>query len=327
MNTYTILGEEVVLCEKKIADILAAHQVKHCDVTIYDMKEATIQKALFDVQTASFLNDKRAVLVKNPEFLTGVATKNEAHDLEAFTKFLENQQTENILIIYAPYEKLDERKKMVKLLKKKTEYITFTKYTEESLKQWLIKKLTEKGISFEIAAIDLLLQLTKAKMDTLYQELEKIDLYFLNESDKQLTAPIVRQLITRQQEENIFLLTDAILQHKTQEAYHIYRDLLTQNEEPLKLLILIGNQFRLMKQTLGLSKQGYPEGEMAKALGMHPYRIKMAHQQARRFSQEAIEKYLYQIAELDYKIKTGAIQNELALELLILNVGGKTFSS
>ena len=52
---YTILGEQTVLCEKKINDLLTKHQIESFDVVSYDMKEATIQEALFDLQTVAFL--------------------------------------------------------------------------------------------------------------------------------------------------------------------------------------------------------------------------------------------------------------------------------
>ena len=119
MAIYTILGEQTVLCEKKINDLLTKHQIESFDVVSYDMKEATIQEALFDLQTVAFLSNKKAVIVRNPSFLTGKEGRvDAAHDLNVFINFLEHPVTENILIVYAPYEKLDERKKVVKILKK-----------------------------------------------------------------------------------------------------------------------------------------------------------------------------------------------------------------
>ena len=60
------------------------------------------------------------------------------------------------------------------------------------------------------------------------------------------------------------------MQQKVKDAYLIYQDLLTQNEEPFKILIMIANQFRLMSQVIQLSRQGYREAEVAKTLNVHP---------------------------------------------------------
>ncbi len=321
MAIYTILGEQSVLCEKKINDLLVEHQIETFDVISYDMKETTIQEALFDLQTVAFLSNKKAVIIRNPSFLTGKESKGDpAHDLNVLMKFLEHPVTENVLIVYAPYDKLDERKKVVKLLKKQSEVFTFEVYSEQSLKQWAEKKLKEQGIECHPKAIDLLIKLTHAKIDVLYNEIEKIYLYFLNQSAKILSVDVVELLVARQLEDNVFLLTDALVQRKVKEAYLIYEDLMTQNEEPFKLLILIANQFRLMSQVIGLSKQGYREADIAKTLNVHPYRVKLIHGQSHRFEQEVIAKYLYQLAEIDYKIKSGVLQKELALEMFILNL-------
>ena len=320
MKMYTIVGEQSILCERKINEILAKHKIEAADMISYDMRESTIQSALFDLQTIPFLCAKKAILVKNPEFLTGKEIKNDAHDLNAFISFLENPVADNILIVYAPYEKLDERKKIVKLLKKQSEIIKFEPYTEASLKQWAKNKLTEKSIEFNDQAIDLLLKLTQAKMDNLYQEIEKLEIYFLDEGKRLLTTEIVELLVPRQLEDNVFLLTDALSKHKIQEAYKIYQDLLTQNEEPFKLLILIGNQFRLMKQVIQLGRQGYSEADISKMLGVHPYRVKLMRSQSYGFDVRIIEEYIYQIAQIDYKIKSGVLQKDLAIELLILNL-------
>ncbi|CUP93621.1 DNA polymerase III subunit delta [Turicibacter bilis] len=321
MAIYTILGEQTVLCEKKINDLLTKHQIESFDVVSYDMKEATIQEALFDLQTVAFLSNKKAVIVRNPSFLTGKEGKGDpAHDLNVFINFLEHPVTENILIVYAPYEKLDERKKVVKILKKQSEVFTFETYSEQSLKQWAEKKLKAEGIECHPKAIELLIKLTHAKIDVLYHEIEKIYLYFMNQPSKILSVEVVELLVARQLEDNVFLLTDALVQRKIKEAYLIYEDLMTQNEEPFKLLILIANQFRLMSQVIGLSKQGYREADIAKTLNVHPYRVKLIHGQSHRFEQETIAKYLYQLADIDYKIKSGVLQKELALEMFILNL-------
>ncbi|MDE5977622.1 MAG: DNA polymerase III subunit delta, partial [Turicibacter sp.] len=182
------------------------------------------------------------------------------------------------------------------------------------------KKLEAEGIESQIQAIERLIKLTHAKIDVLHHEIEKIYLYFMGESLKVLTVDVVDLLVARQLEDNVFLLTDALLKRQVKEAYLIYEDLLTQNEEPFKLLILIANQFRLMSQVIALSKQGYREADMAKMLNVHPYRVKLMYEQAYRFEQETITKYLYQLAEIDHKIKVGLLQKELALELFILNL-------
>ena len=321
MNIYTIIGEQTILSEKKISDILQSHHIEPFDATTYDMKESSIQDAMFDLQTVPFLSAKKAIIIRHPFFLSGKEQKTElVHEVSVLQQYLDHPTSENILIIYAPYEKLDERKKIVKTLKKVSEVHTFDVYNRQSLASWLKKKLEKSTISFDEKAIELMLTLTHEKLDLLYIELEKLEVYFLNQTDNHLTVELVNLIVPRQLEDNVFELTDAILNQKIMDAYQIYQDLLQQNEEPFKILILLANQFRLMSQLMKLSRLGYREQEMAKTLNVHPYRAKRLLQQSYRFKEQTLELYLMQLADIDYKIKTGELKKETALELFILNL-------
>ena len=53
MAIYTIIGEQVVLCEKKIHELLDKHQINSFDAISYDMRETTIQKEMSGVSLRS----------------------------------------------------------------------------------------------------------------------------------------------------------------------------------------------------------------------------------------------------------------------------------
>ena len=66
MSIYTVLGEQSVLCEKKIQEIIQQQGIESFDVISYDMRETTIQRAIFDLQTVAFLSNKKAIVIRNP---------------------------------------------------------------------------------------------------------------------------------------------------------------------------------------------------------------------------------------------------------------------
>ena len=65
-------------------------------------------------------------------------------------------------------------------------------------------------------------------------------------------------------------------------------------------------------------KQGNQQSNIASILGVHPYRVKLAMQQARRFSLSTLMKVYDQLIENDYLVKTGKMDKELLFELTIL---------
>ena len=56
------------------------------------------------------------------------------------------------------------------------------------------------------------------------------------------------ELVSKPLDENVFALTSAILQKDRRKMFSIYHDLMILNEEPIKLIVLIAGQMRLIYQ-------------------------------------------------------------------------------
>ena len=67
-----------------------------------------------------------------------------------------------------------------------------------------------------------------------------------------------------------------------------------------------------------LKKQGCPQGDIAKVLKVHPYRVKLALQNVQRYDQKLLSEALDYLIDADYKMKTGQIDQELQIELFIM---------
>ena len=320
MKIYTIVTPHASLAKNKIMEILKTHQIALDDLTQYDMQMATIQDALFDVSSASFLAPKKAVLIKDPYFLTGKRLLGPEHDLDKLMSYLNNPNSENILIFHGPYEKLDMRKKIVKLLKKNSDFTEIDTPKEFNLVDYTNRELARHHITTTDNISRTLVKLTKNNIDKLLTELTKIKAYFADSTDKELTLKLIHDLVPQTLEDNIFLLSEALANKNVKVAYSIFSDLMVQKEEPIKLLVMIANQFRLFKQVQVLQRQGMYEKEIATELDVHPYRVKIAMGQARRFKTTELDKLLEQLATADLQIKTGQIDGQMALELFILGL-------
>jgi len=320
MKIYTIVSPHDSLAKNKIKEILKTCHLAPEDVTTYDMQEATIQDALFDASSAGFLAERKAVLVKDPYFLTAALTKGPEHDIDKLTAYLNNPSPENILIFHAPYEKLDERKKIVKLLKKKSDFIKISAPNEFNLIDYAKRELARYNIIADGNIARTLVQLTQNNVDKLISELIKIRDYFGDSSDRELTLELMHDLVPQTLEDNVFLLSEALATKNVQTAYRIFSDLMIQKEEPIKLIVMIANQFRLFKQIQILQTRNMYEKDIASVLGVHPYRVKIAIGQARRFKPNELDEILKQLANADLQIKTGQIDGRMALELFILGL-------
>lgn len=167
-------------------------------------------------------------------------------------------------------------------------------------------------------ATELLLELAGTNLMMLTNELDKLALYV--EEDQPITAEIVEKLVAKSLEQNIFTLVDHVLQRKMESAMTILHDLLRQNEEPIKILSVMAGQVRLMYQVKELSRQGYSQQKIAGQLKVHPFRVKLALEKTGKFQERELLGIMNDLAEADYKMKTGQADKAITLELLLLKI-------
>ncbi len=170
-------------------------------------------------------------------------------------------------------------------------------------------------------AHQLLLQRVGFDLQLLVKEVEKLALY--TGENEEITEEAVEKLSSRSMESNIFALTDDILKQQPGKALKLLGDLIKQKQEPIKLLALISRQFRIMMQVKKYIQAGYTQKNAAEKLKLHPYSVKLAAEQSRKFQDKELETALIHCTEMDFQMKTGQIEKQTGLELLIHRLGTK----
>ena len=68
-------------------------------------------------------------------------------------------------------------------------------------------------------------------------------------------------------------------------------------------------------------KVGYQQANIAETLKIHPYRVKLAMQQAREFNEKQLAALYHELIENDYLVKSGQIDKEFLFQLFVLKHG------
>ncbi|UAC47312.1 DNA polymerase III subunit delta [Bacillus aquiflavi] len=316
-SLYLVYGTEAFLINET-KQLLVHHVLEKEEIEFnfssYDLEETPIETALEDAETFPFIGDKRLIILQNPFFLTSAKGKVD-HHLAKLEAYLKEPAPYSIVVFLAPYEKLDERRKLTKELKRKAETIEGKKLNERELKEWIHERASLHSILIDEDAVDLLLLLVGTNLFLLTSEIDKLALYA-----KHIDIHTVEKLVSRSLEENIFHLVDKIVHRKIDEALRIFYDLLKQNQEPIKILSIISGQFRLIYQVKELARQGYGEKQIAGYLKVHPYRVKLAAGQARFFSNEELIRKIDLLSQADYEMKTGAMNKVLIIEMFLFKL-------
>jgi len=321
-NIITIYGEVPELIEKKSAEVVSQYlQAPKDDFNFvkYNLYESDLAPIIEETLTMPFFSDKKVVLVQNAYLFTGEKPpKDVNHNIDQLIEFIEKYDGDTLLIFEVYHSKLDERKKLVKTLKKNTQLKKIEQMSEEEIKQWIKKQLHENYKDIKQDALDLFLELTGINFNIVKQELEKVILYLGDRST--INKQDIHQIVNRSLEQNVFLLTEYIQKNKKVKAIQLVKDLIAMKEEPIKLLALITSNYRLFYQCKILNQKGYSGQQIAKTINVHPYRVKLALNQSRNYQLENLLNIIDTCAETDYKLKSSYMDKHLILELFILSL-------
>ncbi|MBC1511729.1 DNA polymerase III subunit delta [Listeria booriae] len=319
---YLIIGtEDYIINETKkrlVANILDTEDTDF-NYANFDLDETAIEQVIEEAETIPFFGDRRLIVASNPSFLTTEKTKSKIeHRTARFEDYLNEPVDYSILVIIARVEKLDERKKLTKLLKKQATIVDAKRPNDAELRKWVQSAIKNNDFSMEIPAIERLMELTGGQLTTAMNELDKLMLYKLE--SREISVADVESLVVRSLEQNIFLLLDKMIALDISGALSIYYDLLKQKEEPIKILALIASQFRLLTQIKLLEKQGFSQQQVAQKLKVHPFRVKIGARQAKSFSYEQLTATLERLAEMDFEMKTGYGDKAQKLEWFLFSL-------
>ena len=117
-------------------------------------------------------------------------------------------------------------------------------------------------------------------------------------------------------------VVDAILEGRTSVAQGLYHRLLADGVAPSHLLVMISRQVRIIYQMKEMRKQNKPRQEIAAALGLNlEFLLNKAWAQAEKYSLERLKEIYHRLLDTDLAIKTGQYDGELALTILIAEMG------
>lgn len=185
----------------------------------------------------------------------------------------------------------------------------------KDLVRWVQRRATDKGGQFSPQAAVALVGAVGADQRLLDQEIEKLLTYTNREGP--VSSEDVSLLVPYAQEAVIFNAVDALGQRDGAQAARLLHNLLDHGNDPLYLFAMIVRQFRLLIQIKELSNAGLSPPDIAKKIKLHPFPTRKLYTQVRNFRLEQLERVHCHLLELDVQIKTGQINNVVALDLFI----------
>lgn len=309
---YLIYGTEKYLANQYIKKII--NENDNYEVIKYDMETINVDTAINDSMSISLFESNKIVICENCLFLTTLKSSIE-HNIDSVVNYI-SLETSNILIFTVLSESLDKRRKIVKLLEQNSDVKIFNTLNEYELKDFIRSYVMNNNFKIEPDALNLFLEKLNSNLYVITSELDKM---FLYKNDNRVIEKKDVLLVTSSFiNTNIFDFISAIIKNNVELSLRLYDDLLLYNEEEIKLIIILSNEFRLIYQVKELTSMGYSESDIARKLNVHPYRVKLS-KNVDITVKDAL-KYLKKLSDLDIMIKMGNIDKKEGFLKFILGV-------
>lgn len=289
----------------------------------FDMSEADYHQVDLDLVSLPFFSDEKVVIL---DYFADLTTDKKRYltddELKQFEAYLENPVETTRLIILAP-GKLDSKRRLVKLLKRDGLVLEANPLKEMELKNHFQNEVGRLGLGMDPDVFHYLM--VKSNFD--FAEVSK-NLVFLQSYRGQnaISLADIDAAIPKTLQDNIFDLTQLVLQSKMDEANHLVRDLRLQGEDEIKLIAIMLTQFRTYLQVQILHKQGRSEQQIVTALSdlsgrkINPYQVKYALRDSRNLSVGFLKKVVKLLIETDYQIKTGQFDKDYLFDIALLRI-------
>jgi DNA polymerase-3 subunit delta len=315
-----IYGTESYLIEKTkklfIENALKKEELEF-NFSAIDLDEVPIEIAIEEMELFPFFGDRRVVFLNNAFFFSAEKRREKVdHNIEKLLEYIKNPTSFTIAVFIVPTPKLDERKKITKEILKSAYVLDAKPLREIDLINWVKDMAFQNKLNFHPKSIEKLIFLTGGNITLLSSEIEKLSLFV--QSGEVVTDEVLELVVAKSLDQNVFTLIDKIMKRQKDAAIQIYHDLLIQKEEPIRILAAIARQYRILSHVKFLSGEGYSESAIATKIKENPYPVKLAKQMIHNFSSDYLAKVLHELAEIDYKMKTGQGDKELLLDLFIL---------
>jgi DNA polymerase-3 subunit delta len=175
-----------------------------------------------------------------------------------------------------------------------------------------------KGGNISPRAASALARLVGSDLRTMAGEIDKLVLFARG---RQIEEADVRTMVGYSQQTTIFAMIDAILDSRTELAEQSLQQLLRDGAAPSYVLTMLARQAQLIVRAKELKAQRLPNNEMQSKLGLaNEFAFRKTLDQAGRHSLDRMREFYHKLLETDLAIKTGQMDAELAVTVLVADL-------
>jgi len=267
----------------------------------FDAKEKDFSEFANSLRSNSIFEEKKLAIVKNA-FSDAEFQENLSEDVKKF------QDSKDIIVIYEA-DKVDQRTKFFKSLQKSAKCQEFSFLSGALLRKWLACEFEKCGAKISPKALDCFMIRANGDLWRMENEIKKLADF---KKGSRIGTEDVELCVRQNPQNDIFKTIEALSRKDKKQALLYLQKHLESGDNILYILSMVAYQF---KNLLILK-----DPKAAYKSGLHPFVIKKTAPMAAGFSADQLKKIYNKIFEIDFKIKTGKVDPELALEMFVAEI-------
>lgn len=311
-NVYLLSGAETFFIDKAREKIFARLGVdKATELITFDCDtKPALSEIISAIDSSPFFGAKNVVLVKNANFFSA------EKKFERLENILRDMQPTNYVIFTATTA--DKRRKLYKIISKVGAVLEADPLRPWEVDDWLNEKLSSLGKTMRGEARrhfnERLGILPEISLWYLENELDKVA---LNVTGNEITAADLRKNMLAPPEVSNFALTDALDEKKLKKAIYLLKmQARVPAKIPLVTTLLVNHVRRLLRAKFFMA-QGISGRRLGEPLEMNPYVAQKLGETAKTYREKILEEVFVDLAEADFKLKTGRADIEILERILI----------
>jgi len=304
-------GEDTFRSTLKLKEMIGEAEKKDgrgLNIFYIDAEEDSFEKLRDSLKSRTIFNDRKLLVVKN-------AFKNSSFKKAVLKN--KNLLKRGDIIVFHERGRVKKSDKLYKLLSKEKAQ-EFKPLKKAQIKKWGKKLAGRHQARIDSRAAALLAARCGTDLWRLNNEIAKMAAWknASKENNAVIEAQDVEQLTRARLENDIFKTIEAIANKDKGTALNKLRSHLDEGDSPFYLLSMISWQFTRLLAI----KEKEERGEDPYQLSWHPYVIKKSRRLTGKFEFEALKDIHTGIKKMDVKMKTGRVEPEMGLELLISSI-------
>jgi DNA polymerase-3 subunit delta len=285
------------------------------NMSVLDGKKLKLDSLVAACEAFPFIAEKRLVVVN--DLLKHQKAGAERDQTKAFFERL--PATCDLVLVES--DDVDKRNALFTWLKKQADkgnadVRDFQPRQGAELMRWLAERARVLDVKLDGPAAQRLVEYVGSESRALVNELGKLASYVGRGG--RITVDVVDRMVQDGQEQNLFAFIDELSLRRRGAALQSLRRLFDDGQAATYILFMVARQVRILLSVKDLAAQRVRPDEIASQLKMQPFVARKASDQSRGFTDDELRALHDRVLELDHQSKTGRIEAETGLELLVV---------